>query len=123
MQSVKIITVAVTPELYRQTRMLAAEYDTTVSAMVAYLLQTMPRALKAARFPVGDPKSASSARLAQSVSPTTASSATPSEEEIAIPGCTAVNPNLNPSLSKTCVGKPEEITAPVPQYAATNQHI
>jgi hypothetical protein len=41
------ITAAVSPELYRQTRMLAAEYDTTVTAMVAYLFKAMPRALKA----------------------------------------------------------------------------
>jgi hypothetical protein len=55
MRTVKNITVAVSPELYRQTRMLAAEYDSTVTAMVAYLLERMPKALKAARFPVGGP--------------------------------------------------------------------
>ena len=35
------ITVSVTPELYRQTRRLAAECDTTVSAMVAYLIEKL----------------------------------------------------------------------------------
>jgi len=55
MRTVRNITVAVTPELYRQTRLLAAEYDTTVTALVAYLLERMPYALKASRFPVGGP--------------------------------------------------------------------
>jgi hypothetical protein len=32
MRTVRNITVAVTPELYRQTRMLAAEYNSTVTA-------------------------------------------------------------------------------------------
>jgi hypothetical protein len=35
MRTIRNITVAVSPELYRQTRMLAAEYDSTVTAMVA----------------------------------------------------------------------------------------
>jgi len=56
MRKVRHITVAVSPELYRQTRHLAAEYDTTVTALVAYLLERMPKALQAARFPVGGPK-------------------------------------------------------------------
>ena len=42
MRNVRSITEAVTPELYRQTRMLAVEYDTTVTALVAYLLERMP---------------------------------------------------------------------------------
>ena len=126
MRTVRNITVAVTPELYRQTRMLAVEYDTTVTALVAYLLERFPKALKAARFPVGGPQSAASARPAQSASPTPASSAnppTPSPEKIAISGCEAVNPNLNHALSNTCEGKPQGHTAPVQQYADTNKHI
>jgi hypothetical protein len=126
MRTVRNITVAVTPELYRQTRMLAAEYDTTVTALVAYLLQAMPKALKAARFPVGGPQSTASSRPAQSASPTPASSAnppTPSSEKIANSGCEAVSPSLNHSLSNTCEGGPHGYTAPVPQYADTNKHI
>jgi hypothetical protein len=39
MRNVNHITVAVPLDLYRQTRRLAAEYDTTVTAIVAYLLR------------------------------------------------------------------------------------
>ena len=56
MRKVKNITVCVTPEIYRQTRHLAAEYDTTVSTMVAWLLQRLPAALERSRFPKGGPK-------------------------------------------------------------------
>jgi hypothetical protein len=42
MRKVMNITVAVPPELYRQTRRLAAEYDTTVTDMVRYLLEKLP---------------------------------------------------------------------------------
>jgi len=45
MRNVRNITVAVSDDLYRQTRRLAAEYDTTVTAMVVYLLQRLPAAL------------------------------------------------------------------------------
>lgn len=55
MRKVRNITVAVTPELHRQTRRLAAEMDTTVTALVAYLLERMPAALKAAGYPVTVP--------------------------------------------------------------------
>ena len=34
MRAVRNITVAVEPELYRQTRRIAADYDTTVTDMV-----------------------------------------------------------------------------------------
>jgi hypothetical protein len=62
MREVRNITVAVSDDLYRQTRRLAAEYDTTVTALVFYLLERLPDALNRARFPVGGPKkSASSA--------------------------------------------------------------
>jgi hypothetical protein len=69
MRTRRNITVAVSPELYRQTRMLAAEYDATVTTLVAYLLERMPTALKAARFPVGGPQSAASAQPVQPASP------------------------------------------------------
>ena len=125
MRTVRNITVAVSPELYRQTRMLAVEYDSTVTAMVAYLLAAMPRALKAARFPVGGPQSAASARPAPSASgpASSANSPTPSPEKIAHSGSAAVNPNLNPSLSKACEDTLQANIAPVQQYADTNQHI
>jgi hypothetical protein len=56
MRKVKNITVCVTPEIYRQARHLAAEYDTTVSAIVAWLLPRLPAALERTRFPKGGPK-------------------------------------------------------------------
>jgi hypothetical protein len=60
MRTVKNITVAVSPELYRKTRMLAVEYDTTVTTLVTYLLSEMPRALHFARYPAPGTQSASS---------------------------------------------------------------
>src|SRR5579863_3227697 len=53
MQRDRHITVCVSAEIYRQTRHLAADYDTTVSAIVAGLLEKLPRHLKNSRFPVG----------------------------------------------------------------------
>jgi hypothetical protein len=47
----KHITVAVTEEQYHRTRLLAAEFDTTVTALVAYLLERLPDALRRARYP------------------------------------------------------------------------
>jgi len=49
------ITVAVSPELYRQTRRIATEYDMPVTEMVRFLLHVLPDALKGARFPGGRP--------------------------------------------------------------------
>jgi hypothetical protein len=66
MRVVKNITVAVSPELYRKTRMLAVEYDTTVTTLVTYLLEEMPRALQFARYPAPGAQSASSSRKPQS---------------------------------------------------------
>jgi len=51
MRTVRNITVAVDPELYRQTRKIAADYDTTVTDMVRFLLLVLPEAVKAARYP------------------------------------------------------------------------
>jgi hypothetical protein len=51
MRTVRNITVAVDPELYRQTRRIAAEYDTTVTDMVRFLLLVLPEAVKAVRYP------------------------------------------------------------------------
>jgi len=64
MRTVRNITVCVSPEIYSQTRMLAAEYETTVSGMVAYLLEGLPNALERARCPVGGTKHNSSASKA-----------------------------------------------------------
>jgi hypothetical protein len=56
MRTVRNITVAVEPELYRQTRKIAADYDTTVTDMVRFLLLVLPEAVKAARYPGGRPQ-------------------------------------------------------------------
>ena len=56
MRKVKNITVCVSPEIYRQTRHLAAQYDSTVSTIVAWLLERLPSALERSRFPIGGPK-------------------------------------------------------------------
>jgi len=52
------ITVTVSDETYRQALVWAASRDTSVSAVVAYLLQTLPAILRAARrFPACTPES------------------------------------------------------------------
>ncbi len=49
------ITVSVSDETYIQARVWAAQRDTSVTAIVQYLLQTLPSVTKAARaFPVRD---------------------------------------------------------------------
>ena len=126
MRNVRNITVSVTPELYRQTRKLAAEYDSTVSAMVAYLLERFPDALKRARYPVGGPKPAFGhpTQLASSKQETSATPPhSPHENKIACPGCETGCQTLNHSLSNTCESNVHTGTAPVPQYQAANQHI
>ena len=115
------ITVAVSPELYHQTRLLAVEFDTTVTSLVAYLLERMPTALRQARYPKGGPKPATPAPAAQPASPVPASSANPpnpqpANEKTEISACTPVNATQVPSLSETCERKAQPCTAPVPQY-------
>jgi len=90
MRKVRNITVAVDPELYRQTRHLAAEYNTSVTDMVRFLLLAMPEALKAARYPGGRPqfgiaaaRAASAAAAAQTPVPlTSAPSVTSANSQI-----------------------------------------
>ena len=103
MRNVKHITVAVSPELYRQTRHLAADYDTNVTDLVTYLLMKLPEALKAARYPGGAPRFGV-------VPPPTAPPA----------GCTPVQPQLTPTPSASSPQDPGPCTAPVPQYDPLN---
>jgi len=56
MQKVRNITVSVSPEIYRQTRSLAADYDTTVTEMIRFLLLLLPEAVDAALKPGGRPQ-------------------------------------------------------------------
>ena len=51
------ITVSVSDETYIQARVWAAQRETSVSAIVQHLLQTLPSVTRAARaFPVRTPK-------------------------------------------------------------------
>jgi len=56
MPTVRNITVAVSPEIYRRTRTLAADYDTTVTEMIKFLLLLLPEAVDAALKPGGRPQ-------------------------------------------------------------------
>jgi hypothetical protein len=97
MRAVRNITVAVEPELYRQTRKIAAEYNTSVTGMVRFLLLILPEAVKAARYPGGRPQfGLAAARAAAPAQPT------PSAEKSEISPCTPVNPAQPPFLSATC---------------------
>ena len=100
MRTVRNITVAVEPELYRQTRKIAADYDTTVTDMVRFLLLTLPDAVKAARYPGGRPQFGLAAARADRAARATASAppaatspnpSSPSPGKNEIPPCTPVN--------------------------------
>jgi hypothetical protein len=54
----KNITVTVSTEAYRQARIWAAQRDTSVSAVVEYLIQTLPGLPRAARAFPQSPRSA-----------------------------------------------------------------
>jgi hypothetical protein len=105
MRTVRNITVAVDPELYRQTRKIAADYDTTVTDMVRFLLLVLPEAVKAARYPGGRPQFGLAAARAASAAATPAvptpnapavyqkiNTPSPSPEKNGISPCTPVNP-------------------------------
>ena len=125
MRKVKNITVCVTPEIYRQTRHLAAEYDSTVSGIVAWLLQRLPDALERSRFPKGGPKPSAPPAPAPAALPTpspdlsTPSPSPFSPEKIAISGCETVTPHLTNGFSAACGGPADAVTAPVQQYGGS----
>jgi hypothetical protein len=102
MRTVRNITVAVEPELYRQTRKIAADYDTTVTDMVRFLLLVLPEAVKAARYPGGRPQfglaAARAARAAASATNPTAPSLPSTPERDGISACTPVNASQPNSL-------------------------
>ena len=131
MRNVKNITVAVSVDLYRQTRKLAAEYDTTVTAMVAYLLQRLPDSLKRAHFPVGGPKWAPPP-LGQTLPPVTQTAAASPDPANPSSGsaptlfpniaCKTVRPYLTHLLSMVSDPILQSHAAAVFQYAGANQH-
>ena len=110
MRAVRNITVAVEPELYRQTRRIAADYDTTVTDMVRFLLLALPEAVKAARYPGGCPQfGLAAARAARAAAPPAAPApnppapslpASPSPGKSQISPCTPVNPTKPVSLQQ-----------------------
>ncbi len=94
MRTVRNITVAVEPELYRQTRKIAADYDTTVTDMVRFLLLALPEAVKAANYPGGRPQfGLAAARAAASVPEANPAikPSSPSSEKCEISSCAPVN--------------------------------
>lgn len=58
MTKVRNITIAVTPELYRQTRRIAADSDTTVTELVRHILINLPELLRSTNHPAADPDAA-----------------------------------------------------------------
>ena len=115
MRTVRNITVAVDPELYRQTRKIAADYDTTVTDMVRFLLLVLPEAVKAARYPGGRPQfglaAARAARAAASAPPPAPAinPPTPSPGKSAISPCMPVNVSQPHSLQQLAVQKPARV--------------
>ena len=94
MRTVRNITVAVTPELYHQTRKIAAEYNTSVTDMVRFLLLVLPEAVKSARYPGGRPQFGLAAYRADLAARAAAlAQPSPSPEKSEISPCTPVNPH------------------------------
>lgn len=54
MPKVRNITVAVTPELYRQTRHIAADANTNVTVLVRHILVNLPTLLRRTNHPGAD---------------------------------------------------------------------
>jgi hypothetical protein len=126
MRTVRNITIAVEPELYRQTRKIAADYDTTVTDMVRFLLLVLPEAVKAARYPGGRPQFGLAVTRATLAAVPSAAHApnppapslpdTPLPGKSQIPPCTPVNPTNQVSLQQLT----EQESAPVQnKYSST----
>lgn len=58
MPKVRNITVAVSPELYRQTRRIAADSDTTITELVRHILVNLPVLLRSTNHPAADSSTA-----------------------------------------------------------------
>jgi hypothetical protein len=95
MRTVRNITVAVDPELYRQTRRLAAEYNTSVTDRLRFLLLAMPEALRAAHYPGGRPQFGSAAARA----PRAAAAAQTPVPLTDSPSVTSANTSANSQIS------------------------
>ncbi len=100
----KNITVAVTPEHYREIRHLAADYDTTVTTLVAYLLKRLPDALRRANYPGPGSKSATAQVTART----------------SFCACGRANPPFSPINSEPICPKSGQNTESVSQYTVSN---
>ena len=115
MRTVRNITVAVEPELYRQTRRIAADCDTTLTDMVRFLILVLPEAVKAARYPGGRRQfglaAARAARAAASAPPagTSPNPSSPSLEKSEISPCTPVNASKLHSLQQLAEQQPASV--------------
>jgi hypothetical protein len=100
-------------ELYRQTRQIATDYDTTVTDMVRFLLLVLPEAVKSARYPGGRPQfglaAARAARAAAAAPPaaTSPNPASPSPEKI--PPRTPVNASQPHSPQQLATQQPAPV--------------
>jgi hypothetical protein len=108
MRTVRNITVAVDPKLYHQTRKIAADYDTTVTDMVRFLLLILPEAVKAARYPGGAPQfGLAVARAALAKVANNPPSPTPDKSETS--PSTPVNVNNQVSIQQLAGQKPAPV--------------
>ena len=124
MRKVRNITVAVDPELYRQTRHLAAEYNTSVTDMVRFLLLAMPEALKAARYPGGRPQfgiaAARAARSAAAAQTPVQLTASPSVTYADTSANSQISAHPNSSLNSFPVSQISPSTYPPPPSNANS---
>jgi hypothetical protein len=133
MKGIRNITVAVSDDLYRQTRRVAAEYDTTVTEMVRFLLIALPSAVEAALFPGGRPQFGRAVYLAKKAGtpwppsaqsqppiPTPQSPQTAATEITKNTVCIPVNPPQQTDSKSTYTESTSENTAQVSQYPSPN---
>ena len=119
MRTVRNITIAVDPELYRQTRCLAAEYNTSITGMVRYLLGVLPEALKAARVHGGRPQFGIAAARARAAAAALAAKQPAPQISIQPDICT-VSSTCTPTVSPTNplpvnhLSLPERVSSPNP---------
>lgn len=102
MRKVKNITVCVSPEVYREARILAAEYDATVSAFVAFLLPRLRVGLERLRFRENAQKSTPRTTPSPAVSAASTAPANVPNAKTAISGCETVPDTLTREESAAC---------------------
>ena len=93
MRNVRNITIAVDPELFRQTRRLAVDYNTSVNGMVRHSLGVLFGALKAARVSGGHPQLGSASVRAQA---TCIGSEVPLAQQPTAPAAIVSQPAIDP---------------------------